>query len=371
MTAQLTLHFETEEARGACKCPRDHSSRRVLCSSHNGTLSCNGSVTLTDDVRRNTVRDLAYQGRRLMSPKRLSPSAIVALKEALCSIYWYKSDLRSFLSNSLGDSSLVSRINWDNYKRQIVSDLIDTMLKDQDRYSGSLTTLCYEVTHITSFRHLEQLDGGEQKAHRAREAVEQLRQLVEPHHERVKDEEEAERRRKERAEKLRTNGAVRAKLRDLNARFLAIATGPSPQTRGFELERLMYDLFELFDLDPKASFKNVGEQIDGAFSLDGTDYLFEAKWQSESVTAQDLDGFASKVRRKLDNTLGVFLSMNGFSNDGITVHSTGRPSVVLMDGADLMAVLEERIDFVTLIQRKKRHAAQTGNIFLRVHEMTG
>ena len=43
--------------------------------------------------------------------------------------------------------------------------------------------------------------------------------------------------------------------------------------------------------------------------------------------------------------------------------------VVLMDGADLMAVLEERIDFVTLLLRKKRHAAQTGNIFLRVHEM--
>lgn len=305
-----------------------------------------------------------------MSPKRLSPAAIVALKEALCSVYWYKSDLRSFLSNCLEDAPLVAGLNWDNYKRQIVSDLIDTMLRDQERYLSSLTRLCFEITHITSFRHLEQLDGGEQKARRAREAVEQLRQLVEPHQDRMRGEEEIEKRRKERAEKLKTNSAVRAKLRDLNSRFLLIATGSSPQTRGFDLERLMYDLFELFDLDPKASFKNTGEQIDGAFSLDGTDYLFEAKWQSEPVIAHDLDGFASKVRRKLDNTLGVFLSMNGFSSDGIAAHSTGRPSVVLMDGADLMAVLEERIDFVTLLQRKKRHAAQTGNIFLRVHEMS-
>jgi len=151
---------------------------------------------------------------------------------------------------------------------------------------------------------------------------------------------------------------------------MSIATGASPQTRGFDLERLMYDLFELFDLDPKASFKNTGEQIDGAFSLESTDYLFEAKWQKELAGVQDLDGFASKVRRKLDNTLGLFLSMNGFSPDGITAHSTGRPNVILMDGADLMAVLEERIDFVTLLVRKKKHAAQTGNIFLHVHEIS-
>ena len=217
---------------------------------------------------------------------------------------------------------------------------------------------------------MEQLDGGEQKARRAREAVEQLKQLVEPHQDKVRDEEDAEIRRKERTEKLKKNSAVREKLKNLNGQFMSIATGTSPQTRGFDLERLMYDLFELFDLDPKASFKNTGEQIDGAFSLETTDYLFEAKWQKELVSVQVLDGFASKVRRKLDNTLGLFLSMNGFSPDGVAAHSTGRPSIILMDGADLMAVLEERIDFVTLLVRKKRHAAQTGNIFLHLHEIT-
>ncbi len=305
-----------------------------------------------------------------MSAKRLSPSAIIALKEALCSIYWYKSDLRSFLSNCTGNPAFVGSLDWDNYKRQIVTDLIDELTIDQETHLGALTKLCYEVTSITSFTHLEQLDGGAQKARRAKDAVEQLKQLVEPHQDKVKDEEASEIRRKERAEKLKKNSAVREKLKDLNAQFMVIATGSSPQTRGFDLERLMYDLFELFDLDPKASFKNTGEQIDGAFSLEATDYLFEAKWQKDLVGVQDMDSFASKVRRKLDNTLGLFLSMNGFSPDGIAAHSTGRPSVILMDGADLMAVLEERIDFVTLLVRKKRHAAQTGNIFLHVHEIT-
>jgi hypothetical protein len=304
-----------------------------------------------------------------MSSKRLSPAAFIALKEALCSVYWYKSDLRSFLTNCTGNSSFVGSLNWDNYKRQIVTDFIDELTQDQETHIGVLTKLCYEVTSITTYTHLEQLDGGVQKARRAKEAVDQLRQLVEPHRDQVKEEALSEKRRIESSRKLKRNGAVREKLKELNSQFMTIATGSSPQTRGFDLERLMYDLFELFDLDPKASFKNTGEQIDGAFSLENTDYLFEAKWQTVLVGVQELDGFAAKVRRKLDNTLGLFLSMNGFSPDGIKAHSVGRPNVILMDGADLMAVLEERIDFVTLLVRKKKHAAQTGNIFLHVHEM--
>jgi hypothetical protein len=34
-----------------------------------------------------------------------------------------------------------------------------------------------------------------------------------------------------------------------------------------------------------------------------------------------------------------------------------------------MAVLEERIDFVSLLLRKKRHASTTGEIYLRIHEI--
>jgi hypothetical protein len=81
----------------------------------------------------------------------------------------------------------------------------------------------------------------------------------------------------------------------------------------------------------------------GAFSLDGTDYLFEAKWQQDASNASELDAFAAKVRRKLENTLGVFLSINGFSQDGVVADSAGGAVVILADGADLMAVLEERL----------------------------
>jgi hypothetical protein len=79
--------------------------------------------------------------------------------------------------------------------------------------------------------------------------------------------------------------------------------------------------------------------------------------------------FTDKVRTKLENTLGIFLSINGFSTDGVAAHQAGGASILLVDGSDLMAVFEERIDFTSLLLRKKRHAAQTGQIYLSYYQM--
>lgn len=300
--------------------------------------------------------------------KRLSPAAVVALKDALCSVYWYKADLRSFLQQCLSNPAILSSLNWENYKRQIVTDLVDHLVENPDTHFGNLLRLCSEVSNITSFDHLAQLDGGKQKVERARATVTQLKQLLEPHEQFKKEQDDLIERQRRAAEKLRANAAVREKLADIRSRYMGLVVSQNPHGRGFELEKVMYDLFELFDLDPKASFRNTGEQIDGAFALEGTDYLFEAKWQQEQVNAAALDAFSAKVSRKLENTLGVFLSINGYSIDGVAAHSAGGAAILLVDGADLMAVLEERIDFVGLLLRKKRHAARTGEIYLSFHQ---
>jgi hypothetical protein len=163
--------------------------------------------------------------------------------------------------------------------------------------------------------------------------------------------------------------AVQESLDSLKQEFFRLVSTENRQQRGFTLEKVLKGLFDLFDLDPKASFRIIGEQIDGAFSFEGTDYLLEAKWQQDPVAAKDLDGLAGKLSRKLENTLGLFLSVNGFSEDAVKTHSSGRRLVLLMDGSDLMAVLEGRIDLVQLLLRKRRKAAETGNIYLRIHEI--
>ena len=301
--------------------------------------------------------------------QRVSAAAIQSLKEALGAAYWYKNDLKSFLLHCLADKSIVNdHANWDDYKRQIVSDVINHLCADQERFLGDLRRLFHEVSRMDNFAHLERLDGGAQKAQRAREAVAALRALVRTHDAAVKHADNAKERQNRESGRLAQCAAVREKIDELKQRYFVLVSKTGAQKRGFELERLLYDIFELFDLDPKASFRNTGEQVDGAFAFDSTDWLFEAKWHTERVGASALDSFAAKVRRKLDNTLGLFLSINGFSSDGITAHSQGRPVIILMTGCDLVAVLEERIDFVSLLKRKKQHAGRTGDILLEINQ---
>lgn len=83
----------------------------------------------------------------------------------------------------------------------------------------------------------------------------------------------------------------------------------------------------------------------------------------------DLDVLAGKLARRFDNTLGLFLAINGFSEDGVKAHASGRRMLLLMDGSHLMAVLEGRIDLIQLLLRMRREASQTGNIYLPIHEI--
>ena len=58
-------------------------------------------------------------------------------------------------------------------------------------------------------------------------------------------------------------------------------------------------LLAVYDIEAKGPFRIVGEQIDGAFTLEGTEYLLEAKWQREKTAGSDLAVFGSKIQGKL------------------------------------------------------------------------
>lgn len=226
-----------------------------------------------------------------------------------------------------------------------------------------------ETSRIEDFSHLTRLEDGDTKAKRAKEAVAALKKLLVPHEQLVEEERVAQKRRENLKKEMAKTQGIKQAIQQLKQEYFQLLVSSEPQKRGYQLEHILKILFDIFDLDPKASFRVLGEQIDVAFTFDNTDYLFEAKWQQPQVDSSDLDGFSAKVSRKLDNTLGLFLSINGFSPDGVTAHSRGKLLVILMDGADLMAVLEERIDLVQLLLRKRRTAAQTGNIYIKATEI--
>ncbi len=308
--------------------------------------------------------------RTLLPMKKVSPAAIGTLKEALVSIYWYKKDLRSFLRNACGNDArgLVAQLDWDQTKHVIVGSLLDTMARHELKYQDTLIRLMLATCDFTDFSHLRRLEDGEQKAQRAESAVEAVRSQTSTYREQIEEQEQVRRRGELARVRAEEKRHFQGSLAVLHARYLALAQGEAttPRQRGVDFEQLLRDLFELFDLDPRGPFRTTADQIDGAFTFEGGDYLLGARWRKDPVGVEDLDAFKGKVQTRLENTLGLYVSVTGFSKTAVDRHSAAQPVLILMDGMDLMAVLEDRIRLDELLLRKRRHAAQTGEIFLPV-----
>ena len=142
------------------------------------------------------------------------------------------------------------------------------------------------------------------------------------------------------------------------------------QERGFAFEGFLSELFAVYGLAPRRSFRNMGEQIDGSFEMPPETFLLEAKWQDAPIGQGDLLTFSGKVEGKALWSRGLFVSYSGFTPDGLHAFARGRrTSIVCMDGLDLVQILSGGLNFIEVIQRKKRRAAETGNAFVPVRDL--
>ena len=143
-----------------------------------------------------------------------------------------------------------------------------------------------------------------------------------------------------------------------------------PQPRGFAFEKLLNALFDSFDLAPRGSFRLVGEQIDGSFSLEGQTYLLEAKWRNEPVGRTELSDLHDKVTSKARWSRGLFVSYSGFSADGLAAFERGRPTgIIACDGLDLYEILSRRLPLPNVLLAKARRAAETNRCYVPVRDL--
>ncbi len=148
-------------------------------------------------------------------------------------------------------------------------------------------------------------------------------------------------------------------------------TGLSAQKRGYAFEDYLRRLFDAFRMDPRPSFRLTGEQIDGSFQLDGETYLIEAKWQDPPTGHSDLLILQGKVEGGAGWTRGVFISYSGFSPDAVDAFSRGRTTRVIgMTGADINDILEGKMPLDKAIRGKARWAAETGQFYVSVYELS-
>lgn len=295
----------------------------------------------------------------MKTTKKISGQALIALKDALTNIYWTKADLKLFISQTISNNSFVSTLNMNQYKRGIASDIVDRMARRPDIFENDLLALLKAVSDIDDFSHLKKWEDADKKIKAARDSVTALRAHTKGFFEIQKEQEEANERQYAHQAKIAKNMDFSDKLDALKTDFCRMATMSDKQKRGYDFEKFFNELFKLFDLDPKCSYKITGEQIDGAFTYDHQDFIIEAKWEDKSIPKSSLLSFEGKVSEKLDNTLGLFISMSSFSEECKVREGS---KIILMDYQDILSVVEQRIDLTLLIYRKRQHAAQTSEI---------
>lgn len=129
--------------------------------------------------------------------------------------------------------------------------------------------------------------------------------------------------------------------------FDEMARADNHQTRGFFLQDLLNRTFDMYEIPIFKSFtrNSGGEQIDGAFKLDGWHYLVECRWREKLADIRSLDGLWGQIGRSGKQTMGVFLSVNGWSENVVPLLKQNPDKcMLLMDGYDLRCVLSGQID---------------------------
>jgi hypothetical protein len=299
------------------------------------------------------------------------------LEDALSEAFQYHDGLDAFLGRAGIPAARLARARdraearakasrTRNYNRAPKRFVAQELLKDlqvggdgEDRLvAGLVTALCKSTfreagpqafTAIATLKTLTQAERDEAEARR-----EELRQK-----EREKE--------REREREMVKDATARE---DFKERFLQLSAHQDPQARGYMLEKFLNDFFAFEGLNPRGSFKLIGEQIDGSFAWAGRTYLVEARWVSKPIGGAGFSSLMYKIEGKTADTRGLFIAINGYSPESLKgLKQKGRLYFVCIDGAHLMRCLEPGGSLSQLLERICRHADETGEAYLPVSEM--
>lgn len=160
----------------------------------------------------------------------------------------------------------------------------------------------------------------------------------------------------------------------LLTQFDHASVSEDPHRRGYLLQDLLNRVFDLHRFPVTRAFQRNegGEQIDGAFELDGWHYLVECRWRAKLADVRDLDGLLGQIRRSGRQTMGLFLSINGWSEHVVgLLKQNPDKSILLMEGYDLRSVLARQTDLRKLMRAKVRALNLDSEPYLSVVKLTG
>jgi hypothetical protein len=299
--------------------------------------------------------------------QRLPAHYLELLSDALLEVYWYKASFRAALRRAEIPEGLLATWAPEETKRDFWERLLPS-LETTDTGIRVLVRLADAVGEQKTFPDLERMEDSELRIKSARKAIADLNDYRQRQRENAQEQRE-EKKNRESVRKARAESIARQhNLDSLNARLDGLATQVGSQEAGYEFEKWFYDLMDYFEIDNRRPYTIDGRQIDGSITVEGTTYLVELKFTSNQSDAPDIDSFKNKVVTKADNTMGIMVSISGYSSVAIKEASRDKTPLLLLDFKHLYMLFTGSLRFAEMVARVRRHSSQTGQAYLAVED---
>lgn len=301
---------------------------------------------------------------------KITPRLIELTYEALLASHWRRNALAKFLiASHISESFLRS---WDSHESK--RDFLDRLfpkLQQTDRGKALIFQMARSLAEKTSFPDLRNWEDSDRKIQEAYKAVQELKAYLRQQNEEIKTESEvreAKEQAREQRKKIQKSLADKERLQDvLNSMHAKVGT----QEGGYEFEKWFYQLLDFSEIINRRPYKTEGRQIDGSLTYDGTTYLVELKFTKEQSTVTDIDSLKAKVHKMADNTMGILVSISGYSSVAVSEASGSKTPLLIFDASHLYLFLSGGMSFGDIISRVRRHASQTGESYLAVSNFSG
>jgi hypothetical protein len=298
------------------------------------------------------------------------PSHFVELvQDALLKSYWRRKAFRNALRRNGVSESFLATWAEEESKRQLLDRLIPA-LETATKGPSVIKQIAVHLADQVSFPDLTGWPDEAEKIKAAKAAVLALKTYIERERSTAELEKARQAIREEAASRRAQKIASEQDLAKLQSRITGLHSKVESQEGGYAFEDWFYDLVQFFELEHRKPYKTDGRQIDGSVTLEGTTYLVELKFTSSQIGAPDIDTFLAKVNNKADNTMGIFVSMAGYSSVAISQASKPRTPLLLMDAAHVFLVLQGLWELPELISRLRQHASQTSEAYLQATQLS-
>ena len=301
---------------------------------------------------------------------KITPRLIELTYEAALKSYWRKNALRKFLRASHVTESFVSSWASEESKRELLDRLFQK-LQARDKGKAVIFQMARSLSEQTTFPDLRNWEDSNQKIQDAHKAVQELKAYLKQQDTEIKtekDRKDAQEKARKKREKIQRSLTDKSKLQTkLDAMHSKVGTSEG----GYEFESWFYELLDFCEITNRRPYKIDGRQVDGSLTHDGTTYLVELKFTKNQSTATDIDSLKAKVNKMADNTMGIMVSISGYSSVAINDASGSKSILLLLDANHLYLFLSGSMNFSDIISRVRRHASQTGEAYLPANKFNG